>query len=65
MGHLSAAPALAQHEAAIATARILRRQAMIMAFDDTIILQSALLGLALVGILFLKTEQASTTGEAH
>jgi DHA2 family multidrug resistance protein len=65
MGHLSAAPALAQHEAVIATARVLRRQAMIMAFDDTIILQSALLGLALIGILFLKKGQASTAGEAR
>jgi DHA2 family multidrug resistance protein len=65
MGHLSAAPGLARHEAAIATARIVRRQAMIMAFDDTIILQSALLGLALIGILFLKKGQAHSAGEAH
>ena len=44
MGRLSAAPPLAQHEAAIATARVLHRQAMIMAFDDTVIFQSALAG---------------------
>ena len=54
MGRLSATPPLAQHEAAIATARVLRRQAMIMAFDDTVIFQSALLGLALIGVFFLK-----------
>jgi MFS transporter, DHA2 family, multidrug resistance protein len=62
---LSAAPPLAQHEAAIAMARTLRRQATIMAFDDTVILQSALLGLALIGILFLKKTNAAPAGEAH
>jgi len=65
MWRLSAAPPLAQHEAAIATARVLRRQAMIMAFDDTVILQSALLGFALIAIFFLKKTKASSAGEAH
>ncbi len=62
---LGATPALAQHEAAIATARVLRRQAMIMAFDDTVILQSALLGFALIAIFLLKKAKAGSAGEAH
>jgi MFS transporter, DHA2 family, multidrug resistance protein len=62
---LGATPALAQHEAAFATARVLRRQAMIMAFDDTVILQSALLGFALVAIFLLKRAKAGSAGEAH
>lgn len=62
---LSAAPDLAQHEAAIAIGRVLRREAMIMAFDDTVILQSALLGFALVGIFVLKKGATKAGGEAH
>jgi MFS transporter, DHA2 family, multidrug resistance protein len=65
MGRLGAAPALAQHEAEIATARVLHHQAMIMAFDDTVILQSALLGIALIGIFCLKKAKAGSAGEAH
>jgi hypothetical protein len=38
---------------------------MIMAFDDTVILQSALLGFALIAIFLLKKAKASSAGEAH
>ena len=65
MARSGASPGLAHHEAAIATARLLRRQATIMAFDDTVMLQSVLLGIALLGILFLKKARAGAAGEAH
>ncbi len=63
--HLAADPSLARHEAAIAAARVLRREATIMAFDDTVIFQSALLALALIAALFLKNGPAGGAGEAH
>jgi DHA2 family multidrug resistance protein len=62
---LSAAPDLAQREAAIAVGRVLHREATIMAFDDTVILQSALLGFALIGIFFLKKGAVRAGGGAH
>lgn len=65
VGRLAADPFLAQHEASIAAARVLRREANIMAFDDTVVFQSALLGLALVAILFMKKGAAANAGEAH
>jgi hypothetical protein len=38
---------------------------MIMAFDDTVILQSVLLAFALIGIFFLKKGATKAGGEAH
>jgi DHA2 family multidrug resistance protein len=58
-------PAFARHEAAVAVGRTVQRQAYMLAFSDTIILQSALLGLALLLVLFLKKANASSAGEAH
>ena len=58
-------PAFAHHEAAVALGRLIRRQANILAFSDTIILQSVLLGLALVSVLLLKKAKAGSAGEAH
>jgi DHA2 family multidrug resistance protein len=58
-------PAFAQHEAMVAVGRIIRRQASMLAYSDTIILQSALLGLALVAVLLLRKTQTGSSGEAH
>ena len=56
---------LARHEAIVAVGQTVHRQASIMAFSDTIIFQSILLGLALLAILFLKRTQAYSAGGAH
>ena len=58
-------PAFAQHEAAVAVARVVRRQASILAFSDTVIFQSVLLGLALLLVLMLKKAKTGPAGEAH
>ena len=59
-------PAVARHEAIIATGRLLHRQASMQAFADTIIFQSALLGVALVLVLLLKKPNAGGSAvEAH
>ena len=57
--------AYAHHEAAVALARLVRRQANMLAFSDTIILQSVLLGLALLSVLLLKKAKAGSAGETH
>lgn len=49
----------------VAIGRAIRQQASILAYSDTIILQSALLGLALLAVLLLKKTKAGSTGEAH
>jgi MFS transporter, DHA2 family, multidrug resistance protein len=54
--------AVARHEAAIAVGRVIHRQASLLAYSDTIILQSALLGLALVAVLLLKKASAGAGG---
>jgi DHA2 family multidrug resistance protein len=65
MAHGVSDAAYAHQEAAVAMARVLRRQAYMMAFSDTIILQSVLLGLALISVLLLKKAKAGSAGEAH
>ena len=65
MAHGVVDPAVAYHEATIAVARVVRRQASMLAYSDTIILQSALLGLALLLVLLLKKANAGSAGEAH
>jgi DHA2 family multidrug resistance protein len=65
MVHGVADPAFARHEAMVAVGRLIRRQASLLAFSDTIIFQSVLLGLALVAVLLLKKEKAGSSGEAH
>jgi DHA2 family multidrug resistance protein len=65
MAHGVSDPAFAHHEAVVAVARLVRRQAYMLAFSDTVILQSALLGLALVLVLLLKKANAGSAGEAH
>jgi DHA2 family multidrug resistance protein len=56
---------LARHEALVAIGRSVHRQASLLAFSDTIILQSILLGLALIATLFLKRAAAGGPNEAH
>jgi DHA2 family multidrug resistance protein len=58
-------PAYARHEAMVAVGRAIHQQAMILAYSDTIILQSILLGLSLFAVLFLKKAKARSAGEAH
>ncbi|HEX3366057.1 MDR family MFS transporter [Phenylobacterium sp.] len=65
MAHGVADSALAHHEAAVAVARLVRRQAYMLAYSDAVILQSALLGLALVLVLLLRKANTSSAGEAH
>ena len=65
MSHATADPSIAQHEAAIATGRVLHRQALILGFSDTVIFQSALLALALIAVCFFKKASAGPAGEAH
>jgi DHA2 family multidrug resistance protein len=57
-------PAFAQHEAFVAVGRTIRRQASMLAYSDTIIFQSALLGLALLSVLFLKRAHPASSGKA-
>jgi DHA2 family multidrug resistance protein len=57
--------AYARHEAIVAIGRVIRRQASMLAYSDIIILQSALLGLALVAVLLLKRATVASSGEAH
>jgi DHA2 family multidrug resistance protein len=57
--------AYAHREAAIALGGLVRRQAYMLAFSDTIILQSILLGLALLSVLLLRKAKSSSSGEAH
>ena len=52
-------------EAVVSVGRAVRHQAYMLGFSDTIILQSALLGLALLAVLMLKKTTAGPSGEAH
>jgi DHA2 family multidrug resistance protein len=63
--HATVDPSIAQHEAAIAAGRVLHREALIMGVADTVILQSVLLGLALIAVCCFKKAKAGPTGEAH
>jgi DHA2 family multidrug resistance protein len=57
--------AYARQEAMVVVGRAIHRQAMMIAYSDTIILQSMLLGLALFAVLWLKKPKAGSAGEAH
>jgi DHA2 family multidrug resistance protein len=65
MVHGVSDPAFARHEAMVAVGRLIHRQASMLAYSDTIILQSALLGLALVAVLLLRKTTTGVSGEAH
>jgi DHA2 family multidrug resistance protein len=57
--------AYARHEAVVAVGRVIRQQAFMLAYSDTIILQSGLLALALLAVLLLKKAATGSSGEAH
>ncbi len=65
MAHGVSDHAFADHEAAVALARVVRRQAFTLAYSDTIILQSALLCLALICVLLLRKTNAGPSSEVH
>jgi DHA2 family multidrug resistance protein len=53
-------------EAVVAVGRAIRHQAFMLGFSDTIVVQSAVLGLGLVAALFLRKASASAAaGGAH
>ncbi|HEY2048902.1 MAG TPA: MDR family MFS transporter [Caulobacteraceae bacterium] len=58
-------PGLAWHEAIVAVGRSIQKQASILAFSDMVILQSALLGLAVVSIFFLKKAKTQSDAVGH
>ena len=58
-------PAYGRHEAMVMVGRAIHRQATMLAFSDTVILQSMLLGLALLAALLLKKGKTGSAGEAH
>jgi MFS transporter, DHA2 family, multidrug resistance protein len=54
MAHGASDRGLAYREAVVATGRAVRHQAFMLGFSDTIIIQSAILGLGLVAVFFLR-----------
>ena len=65
MAHGVSDPAFAGRQAMFAVGRLIHRQATMMAFADTVILQSVLLSLALIAVLFLKKATVSSNSEGH
>jgi DHA2 family multidrug resistance protein len=63
--HVTADPSIARHEAVIATGRVLQRQALILGLSDAVILQSVLLGVALIAVCCFRKTGAGPAGEAH
>jgi DHA2 family multidrug resistance protein len=58
--------AVAYRDAVAAVGRDIRHQAFLLGFSDTIIMQSAVLGLGLVAVLFVrKVSQVSVGGHGH
>jgi DHA2 family multidrug resistance protein len=58
--------AAAYHEAVIAIGRDIRHQAFLLGFGDTVIMQSAVLGLGLAAVLFVrKLAQGSAQVQSH
>jgi DHA2 family multidrug resistance protein len=56
----------AYREAVVAVGRGIRHQAFLLGFSDTIVMQSAVLGLGLAAVLFLrKNSQVSAGGQGH
>ncbi len=58
-------PDLARDQAMAAIGHTIHRQASLLAYGDTILAQSFLLGLALVAVLFLRKAAASGAGGGH
>ena len=58
--------AVAYREAVVTVGRDIRHQALLLGFSDTIIMQSAVLGLGLAAVLFVrKVSRASAGGQGH
>jgi MFS transporter, DHA2 family, multidrug resistance protein len=62
---LTADPVVAQQDAAITLGRTLHRQATIMGLSDTILFQSALLGIALLAVCCFKKTASSPATKTH
>jgi len=66
LAHGTSDRGLANAEAALAIGRAVRHQAFTLGFSDVIIIQSAVLGLGLAAVLFLRGNSRSpATGESH
>jgi MFS transporter, DHA2 family, multidrug resistance protein len=66
MAHGASDRGFAYREAVVAVGRAIQHQAFMLGFSDTIIIQSAVLGLGLAAVLFLRSAPRSgATGEAH
>jgi DHA2 family multidrug resistance protein len=66
MSHGLSDSSFAYREAVVAVGRDIRHEAFVLSFSDTIILQSAVLGLALVAALFMRrVSNAPVGGGAH
>jgi MFS transporter, DHA2 family, multidrug resistance protein len=66
MAHGASDRGFAYREAAVAVGRTVRHEAFVMGFSDTIIIQSAVLGLGLIAVLFLRNiPQSSVSGGAE
>ena len=64
MAHGASDRGFAYREAVVATGRAVRHQAFLLGFSDTIIIQSAVLGLGLAAVLFLRgTSQSAGAAE--
>jgi MFS transporter, DHA2 family, multidrug resistance protein len=64
LAHGASDRGLAHREAAVAIGRAVRHQAFMLGFSDVIIVQSAVLGLGLAAVLFLRGASPAA-GEAH
>jgi len=66
MAHGASDRGFAYREAVVAVGREVRHQAFMLGFSDTIIIQSAVLGLGLAAVLFLRpAPQSSAAGVAE
>ena len=55
-------PALAMREAVVAVGRDIQHQAFLLGYGDTVVMQSAVLGLGLAAVVFLRGASPSTAG---
>jgi DHA2 family multidrug resistance protein len=62
MTHGASDRSFAYREAVVATGRAVRHQAFMLGFSDTIIIQSAVLGLGLAAVLFLRGTSSQAGG---
>jgi MFS transporter, DHA2 family, multidrug resistance protein len=66
LAHGASDRAFAHREAVVAIGRAVRHQAFMLGFSDAIIIQSAVLGIGLAAVLFLRgASQSTAAGEPH